>query len=220
MMTGMNVVAFLQNCGFFRGLSPAGLKALAAVCRPVETGKNQVLFREKQSGEDFFLLVSGRVRLHTSTPDGGETVIKIVGAGETFGEVILFESVHYPVTATVLVPGILLAVSRSSIRALLRDEEFRHDFIAMLMRKQRYLARRVGLFATESVEERFFHHLREEHGTKDEMVMPLTKKDLAAAIGTTPETLSRLIRRLTERRVIAWKGRTLRILKPRGGSSA
>ena len=41
---------------------------------------------------------------------------------------------------------------------------------------------------------------------------PLSKKDIAAAIGTTPESLSRLILRLTDDQIIDWKGREIRIL--------
>ena len=41
---------------------------------------------------------------------------------------------------------------------------------------------------------------------------PLSKKDIAAAIGTTPESLSRLILRLSEDEVIDWQGKEIRIL--------
>jgi CRP/FNR family transcriptional regulator len=210
----MNIPAFLEHSGFFKELSIDGRKALAAICRPVKARRGETLFREGSEGERFFLLVSGRIRLHKTRPDGEEVVIKILAPGETFGEVVLFESPCYPVTAVALGESALLSVSRLEIKTLLAEASFREDFIAMLMRKQRYLAQRIGLLSTESVEGRFFHFLREHFGPTATIEVTLAKKEIAAAIGVTPETLSRLIARLTRRKAIAWKGRTLRILKP------
>lgn len=210
----MNIPAFLEHNGFFKELSLEGRQALAAICRPVKTRRGETLFREGSEGERFFLLVSGRIRLHKTRPDGEEVVIKILTPGETFGEVVLFESPRYPVTATALDESSLLAVARREIKELLGEASFREDFIAMLMRKQRYLAQRIGLLSTESVESRFFHFIREQFGAGATLEVTLAKKEIAAAIGVTPETLSRLIARLARRRAIVWKGRTLRLLKP------
>jgi CRP-like cAMP-binding protein len=41
--------------------------------------------------------------------------------------------------------------------------------------------------------------------------VPHSKKDIAAQIGTTPESLSRLINKLTRRQVLSWEGNTIRL---------
>jgi CRP-like cAMP-binding protein len=101
---------------------------------------------------------------------------------------------------------------RQGIHRLLAEEDFRNDFIALLMAKQRYLAERIQELTTKDVEHRFFTFLRSQYGEKETIHTPLSKKDIAAAIGTTPESLSRLILRLTDDQVIDWQGREIRIL--------
>ena len=57
----------------------------------------------------------------------------------------------------------------------------------------------------------FFLFLRDHYGAVAAITPSLSKKDIAAAIGATPESLSRLILRLQKRKVIDWKGKELKI---------
>jgi CRP-like cAMP-binding protein len=61
------------------------------------------------------------------------------------------------------------------------------------------------------VEERFFFFLQEQFGRRQEYRISLSKKDIARAIGTIPETLSRLLLRLKKEKKIRWEGETLRL---------
>jgi CRP-like cAMP-binding protein len=61
------------------------------------------------------------------------------------------------------------------------------------------------------VEERFFRFIREQYGEKTDVRVTLSKRDIASAIGATPETLSRLINRLSAAKRLSWKGRALRL---------
>ncbi len=205
----MDATHLLDQAVFFKGISRDSKRALARICMPMEVRKKGTLFREGDEGHSIYLLVRGHVRLHQSAPNGKDTVIKIVGPGETFAEVILFEESRYPVTATALTPAMLLRVLRRDLHDLLRNEDFRSDFIAMLLRKQRYLADRIRQIASQDVEERFFLFLREHYGDARAFDIPISKKDFAAAIGTTPETFSRLIRRLTKERKLTWRGKKM-----------
>jgi CRP/FNR family transcriptional regulator len=92
---------------------------------------------------------------------------------------------------------------------LLGDQGFRNDFIRMLMKKQRYLADQLHALTAYGVEDRFVRFLIEQYGTKDEYRILLTKKDIASAIGTIPETLSRLLRRMRREGKISVKGKII-----------
>jgi CRP/FNR family transcriptional regulator len=159
-----------------------------------------------------FLLTAGHIQWHKNTEDGREVVIRIIKPGEVFAEVILFEKERYPVSARAVIVSEALSFPRNGIHRLLAQETFRNDFIAMLMAKQRYLAERIQELTTKDVEHRFFTFLRSQYGDQKIIQTPLSKKDIAAAMGTTPESLSRLILRLHEEKIIVWHGKEIRIL--------
>lgn len=199
----------LAESNFFKDLSPESLKSLAAISTLKDLKKRGILFREGDPGRAIYLLRRGAIQLHKTTPDGGEVVIKVVQPSEVFAEVVLFERENYPVTATALVASELIVFPRNDVHALLGIPTFRNDFISMLMRKQRYLAERLVQQSAHDVESRLIWFFKEQFRDQKVVQIAISKKDVAAAIGTTPETLSRLLAKLKSRRILTWSGKTL-----------
>jgi CRP-like cAMP-binding protein len=201
----MDIYRILDQVRFFKGISQSSKETLSKFCIPSERPKHSVLFREGEPGEAMFLLVRGRVSLHKLSPDGHETVIKVIKPGEVFAEVILFEKKFYPVTAVALTDTLVFKLLRRDLLDLLRQEDFRNDFIATLLRKQRYLADKIQQLTSQDVEQRLRAFLLEQYGESEQIRAEINKKQLAAAIGATPETLSRLLQDLKRRRCLIWK---------------
>jgi len=199
----------LAESGFFRDLSRESLQALAGIAGWRELRKRECLFREGQFGQAIYLLRRGAIQLHKATPDGAEVVIKVVRPGEVFAEVVLFERDRYPVTAVALAPSAVIVLPRTDIHRLLGNEAFRNDFLKSMMKKLRYLADRIVQLSTHDVAARLNAFLDEQFGDARVVTLTVAKKDVAAAIGTTPETLSRLIRRLHKRKILTWLGKTV-----------
>ncbi len=208
----MDIFGFIDRSDFFQGVSLANKKLLSDICIPKNIVKKEVLFHEGDQGHSFFFLASGAVRLYKCAENGKEVVIKIIQPGEPFAEVILFERNIFPVTAIAIKPTIVFVIPKNQFVELLNLENFRNDFISMLMRKQRYLTERIRFLTMYDVEERFFLFLKEHFGIEDRIVFNLSKKDIAAAIGTTPENYSRLISRLVVEEKIKFEGKVIDIL--------
>jgi CRP-like cAMP-binding protein len=205
------VVRHLAASEFFRGIAPRTLERLAGITIPKTLAKNQTLFLEGREGRVMALLVWGAVRLTKSGPEGKEIVIKIVKAGEIFAEVILFEQSAYPVSAVAVEDSLVLLLPKPEMGCLLESASFRNDFIAMLMKKQRYLAERILILSAHDLERRFFGFLRSQQGEKQEYRLSLAKKEIAAALGASPESFSRLLARLKEEGTIDWQKDRLRL---------
>lgn len=200
----------IRNAKFFNGLSEAACKRLADLSRRRTVEKRDLLFMEGSEGKAVYLLTSGNIQLVKTNMDGRETVIKTVKEGELFAEVILFEKSNYPVTAVACTEAEVIELPRAGFLKLLDGQEFRNDFMAMLMAKQRYLAERIQQLTSMDVEARFVEFLREHYGEKPEITPDLPKKDIASAIGATPETFSRLLQKLEKSGGFSWKGKTIR----------
>jgi CRP/FNR family transcriptional regulator len=199
----------IRSAAFFQGISDRACTELADATRHRSLRKREVLFLEQTRGDAMYLLTRGSIRLHKTSPDGSEVVVRTVRPGEVFGEVVLFETDRHPVTASALTQAHVLIFGRDAIRGLLDAPAFRDDFITMLMRKQRYLAELVRYLTSCDVQERFLLFLREHYGEEKRITLDIDRKDLAAAIGTTPETLSRLMRRMVKQRLMREEGATL-----------
>lgn len=195
----------IRNAKFFSELSEAACEKLAKLSHRQTLPKRDILFLEGSKGNAVYLLVSGSVQLVKTNLDGKETVIKTVKEGELFAEVILFEKPRYPVTAIARTEAEVIELPRAGFLNLLNEEEFRNDFMAMLMAKQRYLAERIQQLTSMDVEERFTEFLREHYGEQATITPDLSKKDIASAIGATPETFSRLLKKLEKRGTISWQ---------------
>jgi CRP/FNR family transcriptional regulator len=156
-----------------------------------------------------YLLVYGTIQLHKSTADGRDIVIRVIGPGEIFAEVVLFEEDNYPVSAVALEDCLVLMLPRQQVHCLLAEEAFRNAFISLLMKKQRHLTNRILNLTLHDVQDRFFLFLKEQYGTKQVYNIPLSKKDISAAIFTNPETFSRLLQRLRQNGTLVWEQKKL-----------
>jgi CRP-like cAMP-binding protein len=207
----MKIETLLKNSELFSGMSDTAEKKIAGMGKIVKVPQNKMIFLEGEKGTSFYVLIEGSVRLFKSALDGREVTVKLAAPGEIFAEVILFEQDRYPVSATAVSNSALFAMNRTNFNTLLDDPDFRAEFISVLMKKQRYLAGRILYLTALDVEERFFRFLAEHYGRKAAYDIAISKKDLASAIGTIPETLSRLIQRLTQRGIIRWDGNRLEL---------
>ncbi len=186
----------LKNADFFKGISLKSRELLAEICIPKNIAKNETLFAEGDAGFAVYICGKGSIQLSKLHPSGKETFIKIIEQGEMFGEVILFEHDTYPVNATALNKALVYVLPKNEFHGLLNNEYFRNDFIRMLMKKQRYLADQIHNLSTYSVKERFLKFIKDHYGEKKDIEISLSKKDIASAVGTTPETLSRVLANL------------------------
>lgn len=201
----MNILALLSHTELFGSLSEKSRKRIATIAVEKTLKKNQTLFLEGDKGHGIYLLVSGNIQLSKSNASSDRNVIiKSVRPGELFAEVILFESDKYPVTATAVKRSLVFFFPKNQFLSLLESGDFRNEFIHMLLRKQRYLTERLRSLITMDVGDKLFHYLGQHYGAKERIVPGIAKKDLAAAIDATPETLSRLLLRLKKNGTLLW----------------
>ena len=205
----MDLAKIIQNTDFFRGIGEAHIASLAGISIPKNIQKKQTLFLEGQHGSAMYLLVYGTMQLHKSTPDGRDIVIRVIGPGEIFAEVVLFEENNYPVSAVALEDCLVLVLPKQQVHCLLAEEAFRNAFISLLMKKQRHLTNRILNLTLHDVQDRFFLFLKEQYGMKEVYNIPLSKKDISAAIFTNPETFSRLLQRLRHNGTLVWEQKKL-----------
>jgi len=200
----------LSRTGFFEKLSSSSIRTLSEICIPKHLVKREMLFFENDAGNNVFILVTGSIQVFKSDRDGKEVVIKILKPGEMFGEVVLFDKEKYPASAVALKDSFVYCLPKMRFLQLLRENhEFCTDFFATLMKKLNYLTNLVRYISNYDTEERLFLFLFEHYGKKPIITPTISKKDLASAISTTPETLSRILAKLKKEKRLIWDGKEI-----------
>lgn len=177
--------------------------------------KKEVLFLEGEEGSAVHFLVAGRVKLFRSNEDGKEAVIRFVQPGEFFAEILLELHNRYPVNAVALEDCELLLIDVHRLfQRVQQTPGLAMHLIGTLSRRISYLLNRVEQLAIADVQERFVRYLRvldETHKT-GVVFLPGPKREIALLLGTTPETFSRILKKLSEEQLIKASGKSIQLL--------
>lgn len=194
----------------FSRLTPEDLASIGAGCRRLVLGKNEVLFHRGEASQGFFFVVAGQMQLAVSSVDGVEKVVEIIEAGETFGEAVMFAERPYPVTAKALLRTDVLSIGKDAILDLLdRDSRFARRILASMALRQHQLVRDVEAYSLRSATQRVVGFLLSEANEGEAsttVVLPTRKHVLASRLNLTPESLSRVLRELSEAGLISVDG--------------
>lgn len=214
----MSALDDLRAARLFGRLPEEHLARLAAVARPRELPEGQSVFAQGDAAEAFFLLCEGRVKVYKAFRDGRTATLRHVDPGETFGESVLFHET-FPSSAETMAPSRLLRFGTGDFLAVcLECPEIAVNLLAAMARLLVLLNRRVEelLLPVPARLARYLLELADEQldpgvgGTPGEgprvVRLPTTKRELAARLGTVPETLSRTFDRLKRGGVLRMSG--------------
>jgi CRP/FNR family cyclic AMP-dependent transcriptional regulator len=109
-------VQALKAAPLFKGLSRKDLTALARVSEDLEVESGTVLCREGEIGQEFFVIVAGKVKV---TRKGRRVAIR--GGGDFVGEIALLEEIPRTATVTADTPVRLFVLTRKDFRHLLDE---------------------------------------------------------------------------------------------------
>jgi CRP/FNR family transcriptional regulator len=201
----MNFDQLVARTDLLGGLSPRSTRLITETQRVRSIPKGSMLFFEGDAGHAIYVLAGGSIRLFRSDAEGREAVVHLVRPGEVFAEAVLFDTETYPVSAQAREDSQVVEIEKARVLELLGDPQFRHEFFSNIMRKLRFLAQQVYVLSSCDVQERLLRFLAGRYGKTTRYRVDLSKKDVAAAIATTPETLSRVIARMESAGIIRWE---------------
>jgi CRP/FNR family transcriptional regulator, dissimilatory nitrate respiration regulator len=207
--------AILGACPVFSALPPRELEALGAIGleRVFDTG--DYLFHQGVRAQGFYAVAAGRVRVHCVGADGREQILRVFGPGEICGEVPVFQGTTYPASAAATEPTRALYLPGDAFRRLARRyPDMLFSMLADLSLRLRRFVQLIDDLSLKEVSARLAKHLLDASVRAGQQTFTLatTKAMLAARIGTVPETLSRILRKMQKRRMIDVDGRSITIL--------
>ncbi len=214
------IINTLRSCQLFAGLPLADLRHIAelAVFRGLE--KDDYLFREGEPPRGFYVVQKGAINVHRVSASGKEQVIHVFRAGESFAEAALATEGGYPADARALESSQVVLVQRVEfIELLKRQPELALRMLGSMSQHLRVLIGLVEDLTMKDVETRLANWLvkrcpNPEAQQPYAIELSMTKRVLAAELGTVSETFSRTLAKFREQKLITVKGKTVTVLSP------
>jgi CRP/FNR family transcriptional regulator len=169
--------------------------------------KGEMVYRAGDDGGTLFVLHTGRVKLFRLNANGKEQVLRLVEPGEFFGELSLFSSLPLTDNAQVLETTTMCMLQGERMKELMaKYPSIAFKVMDELSRRLEKAENRIENISLSSVTRRVAEALIELAGDGQEIMLPMTKGDLASQLGMTQESLSRKLAALQEEKLIILQG--------------
>lgn len=214
-MTDSSLADALRALPHFSALPPDLLDEIARGSRTRTLASGEVLFRQGDPCRGFFVVQHGAVRVYRLSKDGREQVLHHVRAGQSFAEAALLGTGRYPANAAATEAATeVVEIGGDVFQRLFRgDSRLAAAMVSSLCMWMHELVERIEELSVASAGARLARYVLRlpASGSSDPLTieLPMAKKDLAAHLAITPETLSRLLRRWQDQGVVRSIGKTL-----------
>lgn len=198
----------------FARLSESQLARVIQHAVRIQIEEGQMLFRQGDRAERFYVLLRGQIKLFRLGPSGNEKVIEIVTPCSTFAEALMFlDHPVFPVGAHALQAAEVISIDAPDFARMLRQSV---DTCFMLMgdmsQRLRGLIREIDDLSLSSATCRVAGYLLSKsspNGTGLDLEVP--KQTLASRLSVQPETFSRIIKNLSSQGVLSVRGTRVEI---------
>jgi CRP/FNR family transcriptional regulator len=200
----MENIEVLKKIPFFNGLPEPDLKKIAQIVSEKSYEKGSIIFGEGDPGRYLYFVERGKVKVFRTYEDGKEHIVHILGDGDIFGEASLFNDIDYPASASSYEDSSIGTIRNSDIEKLIRENpELSLRLIKLMSRKLVFAQQKIRDLTFNDVFSRTasqIFKLSGDYGKKSNrgiiVDVPVTRQELADMVGTTRETVSRVISRL------------------------
>lgn len=196
----------------FQGLTPQEQLRVADFARPVLARKGEIVYAPGQPASRLLVMHSGRVKISRGAANGQEQILRTVTDGDVVGE-RAFLTGHRPNDLAVALEDSRMCVfDHGDLAVLLRDyPDISQRMLRTLSDRLSSLERLLAAITSSDVSARVAAYLLDLPGVirgGAAMVrLPMAKQEIAAYLGTTPETLSRRLAALSASGLIELHGR-------------
>lgn len=196
------LVSELTHIPLFSALDEKQLKMVVDSAILLKISGGEILFRQRQPADRFFMVRTGQVQLSRMSEEGDEKVIDIVHARQIFAEAVMFmDNQRYPVNAQAIQDSELWAFDNETFRTILKESVntcFR--LLAVMSQRLHIQLTDIDSLSLHNATYRFVHYLLkslpENTLEQTEVTLNYPKNVLASRLSIKPETFSRIMARL------------------------
>ena len=191
-----------MRSALFGPLEEDDLDRVLQLARPKRLEEEQVLFQRGEAADAVYAIVSGRIRIVSTSDDGKEVVLRILRAGDVFGELGLLAGGHRTATVIAAEPTELVAIGRREFFGLLeREPRVAVQLLAVLAEQIGDLTDQLSDFVFYGLPVRLAKRVIElanDDGVETpegiRIELKLSQQELANLVGTSRESVNKQLR--------------------------
>jgi len=220
-LTEENIMALLAATPLCSSLTPKQLNYLAGGTRLMQVKTGQILHHKGEFIGGFYYVISGQIKLSVCSKKGTEKIISIMRTGQTFGEAMVFLNVPSPLNIEALSDCQLLKINDHTIISAIKQwPDFSLHLLAGLSRHMHHLVDDLESCCLLSATQRVINYLLVEmqfttslknNEQPLQLHLSTSKTTIAAQLNLSPETFSRTLKNLANRKLLSCQGRTIEI---------
>ncbi|QUW20265.1 Crp/Fnr family transcriptional regulator [Sporosarcina sp. Marseille-Q4063] len=178
----------------FNHLDANEMSEIVKETNSVKHPRGHTIYHAGDTSDGLYIVHKGRVKIYRLSETGKEQLVRILGPGDFTGDLSLFtESVHDSY-AEAMEPVELCVMSRDNFQQfILKYPAISLKVLGEFSRRLAKTEKQAANIAMETVETRIAMYLAEvsDETMSKTVMLPMSRKDLASHLGTTPETVSR-----------------------------
>jgi CRP-like cAMP-binding protein len=215
-ITPKQFVDTMSRLPYFQNWPQEVLEQLSVGTKVVSVAKNDRLAQKGDPLEHLYVLISGLVRLFIPLPNDMERVVALVGPGESLGEACLVLNEACPYHAVAGKDSHLLAIDGHLFRRVLASHPtLSQQTLDIVSRRLMETLRDTEICAQRSSVQRVACFLMQQQPSREiaafRYSLPARKQDIAAKLGLTQETFSRVLGFLQKQGLIQVDGAQIQI---------
>jgi len=217
---GLSVEEIVLKVPLFEGLEAADVAQIAEIAHSKTFPKDHLLFDRGEPGDEFLVVIDGRLKIIFLNEDGRELTLTILSPYQSLGEMSLIDD--YPRSASAVALGDLtvLSINKRDFRKLLEaNPRIAMQLLRQMSRRLRELTEDTAGLIFLDVYQRLARKLLNLSRTLGvpreagrEIPQRLTHQELANMIGATRETVTKVLNDMESREIIAFNKKRVMIL--------
>jgi CRP-like cAMP-binding protein len=211
-MATQEAIDLLRMIPLFRSVGEADLQELASHLIERRFPRNTTIVEEGLAGDYMYVIREGRVKVTKLSEDGREKILEFFDSGSFFGEMALLDRSPRSASVKTLKPVRLLALSRTDFLALLRKSpDLALAVIQELSLRLRTTGDQASALSFQNVKDRtkglLVRLARDPHASGARVTPQLTHQQIADMIGTSRETVTRVVKELKQEDWLSQEGK-------------
>jgi CRP/FNR family cyclic AMP-dependent transcriptional regulator len=210
----------LRRAPLFASLDDQAFAALTEELTEVDLSRGATLFHEGDPGDQLYFIVSGKIKLGRTAPDGRESLVAVMGPGELFGEMALFDPSPRSTSASAVSETHLAGLKHENLKKVIeRSPDVSAQLLQALARRLRRTNENLADLVFSDVPGRVAKALldladRFGRPATDGILVAheLTQEELAQLVGASRETVNKALAEFVQRGWIRLEARAVVIL--------